>query len=68
MVNTSLISKGVSPPRQKVQAPPISAKKPIQKSLEKHNFMQKSFDRDFEEDKPMKRETYQSIPHSGKSK
>ena len=66
LTNSSLVSKGVSPPRHKAQ-PPISAKKPIQKSLEKNNFMQKSFERDFEEDKPIRRETYQNIPHFGKA-
>ena len=48
--NSSLVSKGVSPPRHKGQ-PPISGKKNAshqQKSLEKSILNQKSFDKDYD--------------------
>ena len=63
--NASNVSKGVSPPRMKPQ-PPMSVKKlPQQKSLQKNSLAQKSFERDFEDDRQSRGGgNYQNIPVS----
>ena len=60
--NTSTImSKRNSPPHYKPQ-PPSVKKISQQKSLEKSILNQKSFDRDYDDEKPSKGNSFQNIP------